>query len=219
MGLFKRLQGWAPRMEWKPCNSLLRNPYDPGWPQHTGVLGRFQGTSGQSLFCCQPEKLHPHASSQGCNSWKSQQTIGGTTPPRTSLMLPALVWGLGRSHCSQNHHPQQLGMAPGCAELGLCPCRHVSVALSPQPSPPCVCFGQLRGPPCTAGQWQEQCPLEQLILPCMTSIASSPALCTRHCQSCRQHVKGAGAMPAKGDKDTEAGALLAPSKAQRHSLE
>lgn len=46
------------------------------------------------------------------------------------------------------------------------------------------------------------------------SIASSPAP-LHQMLPVRQHMKDAGAMPAKGDKDIEAGALLAPSKAQR----
>lgn len=50
------------------------------------------------------------------------------------------------------------------------------------------------------------------------SIASSPAP-LHQMLPVRQHMKDAGAMPAKGDKDMEAGALLAPSKAQRYSLE
>lgn len=102
-------------------------------------------------------------------------------------------------------------MAPGCTELGRCPCRRVRFAPSPQPNPPCMCFGQLMGPPCMARQWQEQSPLGRTDFTLHNKALPLPLpLCTRHCQSCRQHMKDAGAMPAKGDKDIEAGVLLAP---------
>lgn len=46
-------------------------------------------------------------------------------------------------------------MAVGCAELGLCELSSVPTA-----QPPHACaFGQLMGPPCMAGQWQDQSPL------------------------------------------------------------
>lgn len=106
---------------------------------------------------------------QPANHWRDDTSQ--KLPGAASLGVGS--WQVLRTHCSQNH-PQELGMAPGCAELGLCPCRHVSTALSPQPGPPCMCFGQLMVSPYMAGQWQEQSHWEQLILPCMTKHGLFP---------------------------------------------
>lgn len=76
------------------------------------------------------------------------------------------------------------------------------------------------GPPCMAGQWQEQSPLGTTDFTLHDKALPVPLpLCTRRCWSYRQHMKDAEAMPAEGDKDIEAGALLALCKAQRSSLE
>lgn len=57
-----------------------------------------------NLFCCQPENSIPMPAARAVtlsipavSESVDQQTTGGMTPPRTFLMLPVLVWGLGRS--------------------------------------------------------------------------------------------------------------------------
>lgn len=194
MGLFKRLQGWAPRMEWKPCNSLLRNPHNPSWPQHSVVLGRFQGTGGRSLFCCQPEKLHPHASSQGCQSQQDQKAT--TSKPLERKHLPETPWCC-QSWCGVLAGPED---SPPGARYGSRVCRTGAVSLQAcehSSVPTARATMHVHG-------WAVEgtIPLGTTDFTLHGKALPLPLpLCSRPCQSCRQQIKDAGAMPAMGDKE------------------
>lgn len=94
--------------------------------------------------------------------------------------------------------------------MSLQACEHSSV---PTARPPMQCLGQLMGPPCVAGQWQEQFPLGTTDFT-LQDKASSPAPLHQTLpvmQAAHERCWGKG---DKGDNDIEAGALLAPSKAR-----
>jgi len=153
MGLLKRLQGWALRDGGGSCVALLwgadlvnlaGHSMLVSWVDFQAQVAKLsllasQKTSARSL---QPG-LQLLSTPAGPDS-DNQQSPGGTTPPRTSLMLRVFVWVFAAPEGSLSV-PKTA--PPAAAQYGarVCRNRRSTPALAAAPQPDLCAYGSRRG--------------------------------------------------------------------------
>lgn len=229
MGWFERLQGCALRngggslvaLCWGDLTNLAGHSMLDFWVDFKAQVANL------SLFVSQKNaapSLQPGLSllstPAGSDS-NNQQTPGRTTLPRTSLMLRVFAWVLAAPEGSVSPKPllpQQRHTMSGRAEMGLCPRGHANFSSCPTARP--MCFGQLMGPLAWPGSSRIS-PAGGFNTPTPLGTTHFTLCDPKHCIF-RSRAGSTWRMPgpclAHSDKNTGVGGLLAPFRAQRHSL-